>query len=141
MYFITIFLYIIFSIPIHLSQSKLLSTHHRIWDTETKEFLSFKGINWFGFETNCNSFHGLWAHSYSHYRNILVENKFNAIRLPISLETSLELDSTFVNPHCIPEEESWNNTSIKDVIDFVFDDLYNHGIYILLDIHTENENH
>eukprot|EP00727_Mastigamoeba_balamuthi_P014625 m51a1_g9789 putative cellulase (glycosyl hydrolase family 5) subfamily protein (230) ;mRNA; r:1734257-1746799 len=44
-----------------------------------------KGISWFGFETNNGVVHGLWANDYKAILDIVKNNGFNAIRLPVWL--------------------------------------------------------
>lgn len=115
-----------------------ISMNNNIWNTNTHEYKFLKGLNWFGFETNCNVIHGLWAQNYSTIRNVIVENDFNAIRIPISLETALNIENTIVNNHCITHEPKFNDKSVKYILDFIFDDFYKNDIDILLDIHNEN---
>ena len=117
--------------------ASFISVNNKIWNTVKKEYIHFKGINFFGFETSCNVFHGLWRNDYSFYRNLLVDNEFNAVRIPISFELAMNL-TTPVNNHCIVSEPSFENKSVKEVLHFIFDDFEEHDILILLDLHNEN---
>jgi hypothetical protein len=63
-----------------------------------------KGINWFGFETDTRVLHGLDVHDADFYLDMLRENGFNLLRIPISLAAALDLDSRplyhyFVDPN------------------------------------------
>lgn len=51
-----------------------------------------KGINWFGFETETFCPHGLWSTSMDYLLNFLQREKFNAIRVPISVDFALNMD-------------------------------------------------
>lgn len=55
--------------------------------------VSLRGINWFGFELVDNHPHALWANSLQAYVDIIKHNGFNAVRLTMSAETMLNLDS------------------------------------------------
>lgn len=44
----------------------------------------FNGLNWFGFETNTYSPHGLWSYSLESYFDMIQERGYNLIRLPYS---------------------------------------------------------
>jgi len=44
------------------------------------------GIAWFGFETPNSSYHGLWANKLSNILDIVADNGFNLLRVPLSVQ-------------------------------------------------------
>lgn len=58
-----------------------------------------KGTNWFGFEEKQRSPFGLDEHDMDFYFQFLVQNKFNALRVPLSVDFAL-------NPDGDPDEEA-----------------------------------
>ena len=50
------------------------------------EDVIFKGVSWFGFETDNGVLFGLEKNSLDDVLQFLADNKFNAIRVPFSLE-------------------------------------------------------
>jgi endoglucanase len=94
-----------------------------------------KGVNWFGMETEVYAFHGLWAVSMMFVLDFLVQNKFNAVRVPFSAELALGLDTlkctsinTFANPDfadCTPGR----------LLDAFVRECEKRGIIVMLDMH------
>lgn len=112
------------------------SSSKNIIDDENN-VIHFKGINYFGFETSCNIFHGLWKHDLDFYLNLLHNNQFNFIRLPIAYESAINLDIK-VNNNCITEDETFQDKTVGEAIHIIFDKMKERHMYILLDIHTLN---
>lgn len=99
--------------------------------------LHLKGINYFGFETSCNIVHGLWKHDIDYYLNILHKNNFNFIRLPLAYESAINLD-TKVNNNCVTEDSRFQDITVREAINIIFDKMKKRNMFMLLDIHTLN---
>ena len=92
---------------------------------EGKE-VSFKGINWFGFETTTLSAHGLWVgRSVDSYMSQIKDLGFNALRLPLSPEV-------FDPNHTSSHGKRSPLENLKDVLWSA----QNHKINVLLDLHN-----
>jgi len=100
-----------------------------------------KGLSWFGFETNLNVFHGLWAVDYNFLFDFIQQNHFNALRIPFNLDMVLN------NP--MPTSISYgycsNNISCNldlkgltslQVLDKMIQAAASRGIAIMLDLHS-----
>ncbi len=61
---------------LHTSGSKILNSANRE--------VGLSGVNWFGFETEQNAPHGLWARSWKSMLNQIKRQGYNVIRLPFS---------------------------------------------------------
>lgn len=100
------------------------------------ELFHLKGINWNGFESDCNVIHGLWANSLDHYLDLLHDNNFNAIRLPIPYEIMNDLDIQ-INPSCIMGDNSIHeNTTIREFLPVLLDKLQARAMFAVFDLHT-----
>lgn len=104
---------------------------------EKNNVLHLKGINYFGFETSCNIVHGLWKHNIDFYLDILHDNKFNFIRLPIAYESAINLE-TPINNHCVTEDKTFQDITVKEGIHIIFEKMKDRHMFMLLDIHTLN---
>jgi endoglucanase len=78
-----------------------------------------KGANWFGLENNTFSLHGLWAVSFESLVDFLEDNKFNAVRLPISVECVEKWSS--IQPQAVNSNYNPNliNITVEEFIDRV----------------------
>ncbi len=61
---------------LHTSGSKILNSANRE--------VGLSGVNWFGFETEQNAPHGLWARNWKSVLNQIKRQGYNVIRLPFS---------------------------------------------------------
>ena len=81
--------------------------------------LILKGINWYGFETEQGSVHGLYAQPISYFMELLSSNEFNAVRLPLDLDLILnDREHGFILPETAHDPEKtpspppyWANSS------------------------------
>jgi len=63
---------------LHVQGNKIVDSANReVWLT---------GINWFGFETNNNCFHGIWARDLKNVLDQIASLGFNLIRIPLHAE-------------------------------------------------------
>lgn len=96
------------------------------------------GIAWFGFETPNYCFHGLWANKLSSLLDIVADNGFNILRVPLSVELVNQWrKGTYPNPDSInyyisPELQGKNSL---DVLDMAVAYSKSIGLKIMLDMH------
>lgn len=89
--------------------------------------VSFKGINWFGFETRDLMLHGVWTgRTVDEFLKQARSLGFNAMRLPVSPEAMSMLPS------------SWGLPTANENFRNVLDKLRDNGFYVLLDLHNCN---
>lgn len=91
-----------------------------------------KGISWFGFETSMRVFHGFQAQKWSWFFDVLQNNSFNAMRIPISLEMVTE-DKY---PDNIEANPDLKNLTSMQILDMMINESAHRGITILLDLHS-----
>jgi len=96
--------------------------------------VKIKGINWYGFETTKRCIEGLWENPVSYYLQYLHEQKFNALRIPIS-EDMVLYDNAVILPEYIKAEPRALNATPVELLDIIFQDAAEHNMIILLDIH------
>ena len=97
--------------------------------------MRIKGVHWFGFETNVFSVHSLWSVSIYSLFKFMAYNKFNAVRVPLSLELVLKFEktkSTGINTSM--------NPTLSDVASDILFDIFiqkckEYGLLVLLDMH------
>lgn len=98
-----------------------------------------KGLNWFGAETDIATVHGLWAQSVDHFLDFLTQHKFNAVRLPLSVDNVLSS-----NPPVYPPDYDYlscffdGTITTMQSIDYIIARLAERGILVLLDQHRLN---
>ena len=103
--------------------------------------VALKGVSWFGFETNLNVFHGLWAVDYHFIFNFLKENQFNAMRIPFNLDmvlndpmpTSVSFGYCSNNVSC---NLGLKGLSSLQVLDTMIRTAGEYGIAVMLDLHS-----
>ena len=102
--------------------------------------LMLKGTNWAGFQAN-GCVHELWKHSLQNYLDRLVDNHFNAVRLPLSLAL-VAADSWIItgtedaeHPRCGHEYQGLETLAI---LDDVVERLRAIGVFVMLDMHTQS---
>ena len=118
----------------HMRQYSWKSKQNKLFLND-QEF-RLKGISWNGFESVCNVAHGLWLHSLQNYLDILQDQKFNALRLPLSFEIMEELD-TIINADCTTKEsEIFPGMTVRQYMGPFLDHLSARGISVLFDMHT-----
>jgi endoglucanase len=102
---------------------------------------TIKGANWFGFETNVNVVHGLWARSINNILDWCVTNTFNAIRIPFSVEFALDLASKKpINPDGTSAINYSFNADLtgklsSEILDILISKAADRGLLIMLDMH------
>lgn len=111
-----------------------------IYDNLHDRNVSLKGINWFGFETKCKIVHGLWVRDIDTFFDFFTDYQYNALRLPISVITLTEWDTSYPMSDCLNENNKWLSTlSVKQALHVMFQKAAAAGMVILLDFHTIEE--
>lgn len=94
-----------------------------------------KGVNWFGFETETFSPHGLWSTSMDYLLDFLKREKFNAIRVPFSTEFAEKMDK--INPTAIDYSVNpdLKGKTAGQVMDVLVRKCKQRGMYVMPDMH------
>jgi endoglucanase len=126
-------LIIMLMLPVSFSMY-YISRNHTIFYGETE--VRIKGINYFGFEGDCQAPEGLWIHDLDFYLDFLKENNFNAIRLPFSYEIAMNLD-TPPKWECVTQVQDQHcKSSVGNMLECFFTKAIQRGMFVLLDFHT-----
>lgn len=109
---------------------------------------ALKGVSWFGFETSLFVTHGLWAVDYRSLLDVLKQNQFNALRIPLSLDgitqdpakatQGVNFYCSDNGPYCVNHTQNGdlqNKTSLQ-ILDAIVTAAADRGIVILLDLHS-----
>lgn len=102
--------------------------------------ISLRGINHFGLEGGCHSIHALWAQPLDNYVNVLKTNGFNAVRLTISAELMLNLDTYTVNSASDSMNPGVNGSSAGKQLDLYVKKLGDAGILVMFNMHNLLDN-
>jgi endoglucanase len=97
--------------------------------------VNIKGANWFGFETEVFCLHGLWSVSMTSLLDFLQMNKFNALRIPLSVEAIFGLDTLkckAINTSANPNMVDW---TAGKLLDHLVVECSKRGILVMPDIH------
>lgn len=94
---------------------------------------SFRGINWFGFETGTYAPHGLWSRNWKEIINQIKNLGFNAVRIPFCPKSIQGILPNSINYAKNPD---LSNLSSLQILDKIVEELNNQKISILLDHHT-----
>lgn len=100
-----------------------------------KEKITLKGVSVFGFETEVYCLHGLWQVSLKSLLDFIKSNKFNAIRIPLSLEVIFGLDTLkckSINTTVNPDIVDWTPGKLLDTI---VSECAKRGILVMPDVH------
>lgn len=126
--------FVLFSTRSVHGASHFTSRDHKLLYQDTKEFL-LKGVNYAGFETYCYAPSGLWAHDLDFYMDFIAKNDFNAIRLPLSYDLSLNLDTAPPSSCVFAQTDECSRTS-GNLLDCVFQKALARNLFIVVDLHT-----
>jgi endoglucanase len=97
--------------------------------------VSIKGVNYFGFETEVFTLHGLWQVSLTSLLDFCKNNGFNAIRMPFSTELALNLDGIKckgINTSANPGMDGW---SAGKLMDYFVAECAKRGLLVMPDMH------
>ncbi|RYF65383.1 MAG: endoglucanase, partial [Comamonadaceae bacterium] len=95
--------------------------------------VQLRGVNWFGFETQTNVVHGLWARNWKDMITQMQQSGFNAVRLPFCPAT---LRGNAPNSIDYSRNADLQGLSAIQVMDTIVQELSRRGMYVLLDHHT-----
>lgn len=94
-----------------------------------------KGVNWFGFETETFCPHGLWRNSMDYLLNFLKKEKFNAVRVPISVEAALNLDKRRPTGIDFSKNPDLQGKTSGEVLDIFVKKCRKRGILVMPSMH------
>lgn len=97
--------------------------------------ITIKGVNWFGLETEVYCLHGLWAATFDSFITFILKNKFNAIRVPISLEAMLNLDSIKIKSVDLSINPKFKDFTVGQFLDYFVSYCASKGILVMFDFH------
>lgn len=108
-----------FAVEVDNADDYLHVSGNRILDIYGNE-VRLTGIAWFGFETSNKSYHGLWANKLENILDIVADNGFNLLRVPLCVELVNQWrqgvypmpDS--INTYVSPELEGVNSLQLMD---------------------------
>eukprot|EP00039_Didymoeca_costata_P032197 m.37038 g.37038 ORF g.37038 m.37038 type:complete len:975 (+) comp9235_c0_seq1:305-3229(+) len=94
--------------------------------------IRLKGVNWFGYEENTFSLHGCWSFQsaeecYSFMFNFIKTNKFNALRIPVSM--------IMIARNPTVSQFPFTGRKALDVLEETIQRAAKEGILIMLDLH------
>lgn len=97
--------------------------------------INIKGVNWFGLETEVYCLHGLWAATFDSLMNFIIKNNFNALRIPLSLEVMLGLDTIKIKSVDTSINPKFKDFTVGQFIDYLVSYAASKGILIMFDFH------
>jgi len=110
----------------------------KLWVDATE--LKLRGINWFGAETDARCVHALWEESLDTHVNVLKEGGFNAVRLTMSAEAMLGLDSLSVTTVNSSKNPGLDKLTVGGLMDIVVRKLAEAGILVMFNMHRMKPN-
>ena len=90
------------------------------------------GVNWFGFESDNGTPHGLWTRNYKDMMDQMVTLGFNTIRLPYSQDVLHGQNPTSINYYANPDLEGLSSIQVMDKIIAYAGEV---GLKVILDHH------
>ncbi|MET4674906.1 endoglucanase [Luteibacter sp. PvP120] len=99
--------------------------------------VQLRGVNWFGFDTNVHTVHGLWARNWKDMITQMQGLGFNAVRLPFCPQSLSGVAPSSIDYGLNPDLQGLNSLQVMDK---VIDELSSRGMYVLLDHHTPDCN-
>lgn len=97
--------------------------------------ISLKGVNWFGMEVAGNVVHGLWAKPLNSLIKILKDNKINAVRLTMSAECMLNMDSLQVSHVSASLNPGMDKLTVGQFLDILIGKFKEAGILVMPNMH------
>lgn len=103
---------------------------------ERSQRIRIKGCNYFGFETNIYTVHGLWATSLDNILGFIQRNKFNAIRVPIALELVFKMDALRPGGIDYTQNPGLQNLTVGKLLDRFIQKCREYNMLVMLDMHV-----
>jgi endoglucanase len=117
------------------STAQAYSAHQGDIFNNAGEEIHLYGVNWFGFETQNYTVHGLWSRGYKDMIAQIKDTGFTAVRLPFCPTT---LQNVLPNSIQYPLNQDLEGLRSLDVMDKIIEEFDRQGLYILLDHHRPN---
>lgn len=101
----------------------------------------FKGMSWFGWETQDKVINGLWSNSMDSYLKILHENDVNILRIPFCSEWILYYPDVYPYEGMVSGDPENQHKKSIEILDTLFQKTEELGIGIMLDLHRLTNSH
>lgn len=99
------------------------------------EEVQFRGLSWFGFETQDFVVNGLWSHPMEWYVDLLSSLGVNAVRVPFSSEWIHYNFDKYPYDGLVSSDPGSQHKQSIEILDRFFDLTQQKGIVVLLDLH------
>jgi len=93
-----------------------------------------RGINWFGFDSDCRVVHGLWMRPVDEYFELLRSRGFNSLRIPFAWETIERWDDPPL-PDCVNANDWMLGVSSRSLMHMIFQKAALNNMSVVLDFH------
>lgn len=118
-----------------LGQALHIRPDAQIVNGATNQTVSWRGLSWFGFETQDFVVNGLWAHSMDYYLDRLRENGFNFLRVPFSAEWVLYNPTIRPTSAAVQADPSLSSLTSFEILDRLIDGCASRDMDVMLDLH------
>lgn len=115
---------------------------NKIVDGRNKQ-VRLTGLNWFGYETSANTFHGLWQVSMKKSVAAIANHGFNVVRVPMSVALvnnwrtgKVTQDTPNINYAANPELQGMNN---RQIFDQFLKYAKANGVKVIIDMHSPSK--
>lgn len=119
------------------------SSHNRsVWmvsQSSSPHKVRLKGINWFGYETDCRVPGGLSVQPIDTLFRFLSSHHYNSIRFPFSYETIMTWDEP-VESSCVTANMWMAGVSVRTIFHMFFQKTCQYNMTVVLDYHTIHGN-
>ena len=97
--------------------------------------ISIRGICWYGFETDLRVVEGLSIHSINWYINLFKKLKFNAVRIPFSVQLMYYEPTAIPDKNNTKKDRSLRHLRSSQILEILVKKCKENGIAVLLDCH------
>jgi len=120
------------NIYFHLKNS---TDNQTISSGESSIEYKIRGINWFGMNNDCLVVNGLWIKNMESYLDMLVQEGFNSLRIPFSMESVFHIDMP-IKQDCVTKDTNLMNKTVRSFLHELFGACLYRNMTILLDFHS-----
>ncbi|BAZ38749.1 putative cellulase [Calothrix sp. NIES-4101] len=114
-------------------QLPLSTSAAKIIDAQGKTLL-FRGVNWFGMESEAHAPHGLWKRDYKEMLSQIKSLGYNTIRLPYSVEALRSKSASGID-YTIGNNKELEGKTPLEIMDLVVKEAERQGLLVILDSH------
>ncbi|MEA5570134.1 cellulase family glycosylhydrolase [Calothrix sp. UHCC 0171] len=114
-------------------QPPLSTSAANIIDAQGNRLL-FRGVNWFGMESETHAPHGLWKRDYKEMLSQIKSLGYNTIRLPYSVEALRSTNTSGID-YTIGSNKELEGKTPLEIMDLVVKEAERQGLLVILDSH------